>query len=312
MDYENRLFIYKKLNTKEDNFMVHKTLGLFCLCNFIYRYYLLLFYGEMFLENTFGLFSILIHGLLSYSSIIFHIPQVRNQQKPMIYPEFRLHSITFATRSILCCIINYYNLHLFYKFFTIYFTMVIADKITEYYNKGRNNGTTMKGMPFDDNISLEEQRKITFFNSSMQISATIFMLNNMDMCFSPLFGIQIAAFLMTLVRKSLISSRMWHILYSFSLWINFLFYLTPNTSIEFIFIQLIMYYIYKLIIFRNKINKYIGWTFLFILFQFWEELHKDKDAGFIHIEHNTEILIRYFIVLSYLFGVFKKTKSLFL
>jgi len=292
-------FVIKKLNTKEDIYFIHKTLGVFCLFNFIYRYYLLINYGDMFLQNKFGLFSILVHGLLSYSSLIFHIPSVRNRQKPMIYPEFRLHSITFATRSILCCLINYYQLNVLYKMIIIYLTMITADKITEYYNKNDTNGTTMKSMPFDDDIPLSLQKQITLSNSSMQISATIFMLNNIDMCFSPLFGIQIASFLMTLVRKSLISSRMWHILYSFSLWINVLFYLTPKTKMKFIFIQIIMYYIYTQIFFRYKVNKYISWTLLFILFYLY---------NLYNIE--LELFIRYFIVLNFLFGTTEQLKPL--
>jgi hypothetical protein len=37
-----------KLITKEDKFYIHKFLGIFSLTNYIYRYYLLLFYGSFF------------------------------------------------------------------------------------------------------------------------------------------------------------------------------------------------------------------------------------------------------------------------
>jgi hypothetical protein len=312
------LFIFKKLNTKEDNLFIHKTVGVFCLCNFFYRYYLLIRYGEMFLDNRFGLFSILVHGVLSYSSLIFNIPSVRNPQKPMIYPEFRLHSIVFASRSILCCFIEYYRLHYFFKMAVIYLTMIVADKITVHFKdkekqlkekwpekkEVKSNGTTMSNMPFDDGIPLSDQKNITLLNSSMQLSATIFMLSNMDMCFSPLFAIQIASFLMTLVRKSIISARMWHIIYSLSLWINVIFYLVPKTTVDFIFIQVAMFYIYKNIYFKYKVNKYTAWTSLFILYFFYNNY-----VSF-NISCGLELFIRYYMVFNYLNGVLDITQAL--
>jgi hypothetical protein len=45
------------------------------------------------LNNSFSLFLIAVHGVLSISSLIFRLSMVRNPSKPMIYPEFRLHSI---------------------------------------------------------------------------------------------------------------------------------------------------------------------------------------------------------------------------
>jgi len=46
----------------------------------------------------------------------------------------------------------------------------------------------------------------------MQVCATIFMLGNIDSAFGPLFAIQLSSFLITLVRKNIIKTNIWHFL----------------------------------------------------------------------------------------------------
>jgi hypothetical protein len=70
---------------------------------------------------------------------------------------------------------------------------------------------TIRNMPFDSTISEQDKTKITKIHSIMQIGATVFMLGNINSAFSPLFAIQTAAFLMTLVRKSIITTNTWHL-----------------------------------------------------------------------------------------------------
>jgi cytochrome b involved in lipid metabolism len=48
---ENQVFYMKKLITKEDPQYIHKVLGIVSLANYIYRYYLLLVYGSMFINT---------------------------------------------------------------------------------------------------------------------------------------------------------------------------------------------------------------------------------------------------------------------
>ena len=48
------------------------------------------------------LLSLLPHALLSASSLIFRIPKRRIKEGSRIWPEYRLHSITFAYRSLAC------------------------------------------------------------------------------------------------------------------------------------------------------------------------------------------------------------------
>jgi len=95
-------------------------------------------------------------------------------------------------------------------------------------------------MPFDNTIGDELQRRITRMQSAQQIGATLYMLGNLDSCFSPMLAIQIAALLMTLVRKNIIDSTAWHTVYNMSLWINiFCFWSLP---LEYIVIQPFMNY----------------------------------------------------------------------
>jgi len=90
--------------------------------------------------------------------------------------------------------------------------MIGADIVTYYYK----DGTTMRGMQFDPNVSENKKKVITLFHSKMQLCATTYMLGNIDSAFSPLFAIQFSSFLMTLVRKNIIKRNHWHLLYSLS------------------------------------------------------------------------------------------------
>jgi hypothetical protein len=220
MVYANMDYIYKKLFTKEDEKYnhIHKILGIVCLCHFFYRFALFFRYGSFMFTGGRDMIWLSFHGLLSLTSLIFHISGVRNKVAPMIYPEFRMHSIVFAFRSILCCALHYYKFHIVYSMMVIFATMGLADLITYHYKSSSN---TMRNMPFDENISIEDQNTITRFHSKMQVGATLFMLINKDTAFSPLFSIQIAAFLMTLVRKNIIKAVDWHIIYAGSLYSNF-------------------------------------------------------------------------------------------
>jgi hypothetical protein len=219
----------------------------------------------MFLNTPIDLALIGMHGLLSVSSLIFHIPRKRHAKLPMIYPEFRLHSIAFGLRSVVCCFIDYYGgeYKLYYKMGACFGTMMIADVITKQY--AEPGDTTMRAMPYSENTHEEHIRKITKFHSNQQVTATIFMLLNMDSAFSPLCAIQLAAFLMTMVRKSIINPNTWHLLYSWALMTNIFTIKTMTLSqvgVMFIGVQ-----IFRLLRMRMRMNKYIGWSIIFAIFQ---------------------------------------------
>lgn len=256
-----------KLVTNEDRFHIHKTMGVACLVNFFYRYFLLLTTGSMNLATGEGIGFICLHGLLSASSLIFHLPDNRISGKPMIYPEMRLHTIIFTMRSVLCCLSYFLELHQTFRFFLIMATMFSADMVTEHY-KLKNYGTTIRNMPYDARVTEEAKESVRLMNSQMQIGATLFMLGGSESAFFPMFAIQFASLLSTLVRKSIISANMWHILYAISLWMNIALYTT--LPMRYIVIQSFTYIIYTEIFFVKRTNKYMNWSIIFTLFSLYE------------------------------------------
>ena len=183
----------KKLVTKEDSSHIHKILGNLCLLNFIYQFYHLFRYGMMDLEFSSDTpLLILLHGALSLSSFMFHVPRNRHKGLPMIYQEFRLHSIIFAWRSVLCVLGFYYQLDLLFHIVIINLTMILADLVTHKY-KGKAT-KTMRGMPFGDNISEKTQKQVTRMHSNQQFNATLYMITNIDGAFSPILAIQPGCF----------------------------------------------------------------------------------------------------------------------
>jgi hypothetical protein len=302
MNFEN----LHKLFTREDSTNIHKILGSISLFNYIYRFGSLFLYGNMFNDNLNALYLIGIHGLLSVSSLIFHIPRIRNKVGPMIYPEFRLHSIAFALRSVFCCFLYYYNFSKIYHIYVCFLTMIGADIITYYYK----DGNTMRNMPFDENISFEDQNKITLMHSKSQIAATIFMIGNITTAYSPLFAIQIAAFLMTLVRKNIIKSNTWHKIYTLSLWINIFSYI--SIDIGWIIIQMSLYYLFIEMRFNYKMNKYKAWSLIFNAYLLIEKSNIINIINYFFYNYGLENIFKFLVISIYLISCFIYSKVLFL
>jgi hypothetical protein len=262
----------RKLFTKEDPIHIHKTLGLLALFNFIYRFYLLLFYGTMRLNAPLALGMTAVHGVLSISSLVFHIPQKRHATLPMIYPEFRLHSILFGLRSVACCFVEHYtpvSLKLYCKMLVCFLTMMLADVVTR--RHATHGDTTMRGMPFAESLPEHECAKITRFHSRQQIHATIFMLWSMETAFSPLLAIQLAAFLMTLVRKGIISPNTWHVVYACTLMVNvFSFRTLPVSQLLLTVLATWTFRVWRM---HLRLNKYAGWSLVFAVIVLHESQH---------------------------------------
>ena len=93
------------LFTHEDTFNMHKMLGVPCLVHFLFRTLSVPFrpFADMgFVASKLTAIFIVWHLLLSVSSLIFKIPKMRIKEGSRIWPEFRLHSIVFACRSLAC------------------------------------------------------------------------------------------------------------------------------------------------------------------------------------------------------------------
>lgn len=256
-------FLIKKLNTHEDIFHIHKILGGIAIVNYIYRFSILCIKNNMNLENEVGISLLGIHGLLSASSLFFKLSNKRNKMIPIIYPEYRLHNIIFAFRSILCCLSFYFITNIMYarimNMFICLLTIYCADVITNMHID--EPSTTMRGMPYDnyDKTKIEEYKRMY---SSMQLYATYYMLGNINTAFSPMFAIQLSSFLMTLVKKNIIKPTWWHYLYTVGLLKNILlavtykpsFLITMNISCGF-------FYYWRI---KKNYNKYLVWSIVFI------------------------------------------------
>ena len=131
-----------KLITHEEShfFHIHKVLGVLVMSHYAYRTYLFVTTGSMQFDSSFFTpYCIVLHMLLSGSSFIFKISQTRIQSAPMIYPEFRLHSILFAYRSLIVMLLMWYAkrydlvLPLYFRGLVVLVTMILADLVTNHY-----------------------------------------------------------------------------------------------------------------------------------------------------------------------------------
>eukprot|EP01041_Mallomonas_annulata_P004732 gene4732-9400_t len=263
-----RLHNVPKLVTKEDFFHLHKLIGIASMIHYIYRFYLVLTTRSMNFDNSlWTLGAILLHSTLSVSSLIFKIPEKRIRSGPMIYPEFRLHSIIFALRSLFTMALMYFSRRyalsfpLYFRGAIVLITMVFADIVTKSY---RDQGTTMRSMPFPQYVSQKTRDTINTYYSISQIFATsqILFAHSLDEPFLVLFPIQMAAFLMTCVRKSIISPGAWHVYYALSLGLNYMWnpFMNLSRGVEggFFFPVAIAVIIIRFCL--PSINKYAIWS----------------------------------------------------
>jgi len=295
------MFAMKKLNTSEDKFFLHKILGISALCNYVYRFGILLVEHDMQLSNYFSMFFLSVHALLSISSFLFKLSNVRNRKIPVIYPEFRFHNMIFSFRSIFCCISFYFfsqysNSPIVVNMCICFLTMLLADAATKYYATGETK--TIRNMPYDETICEKKKELVKDMNSVMQIYATYFMLGNINTSFSPMFAIQFSSFLMTLVKKNLIKPHLWHYLYAMSLWMNFFLIFTMEISfLVKMNIGCFLFYEWRI---KRNLNKYVGWSFVFLFHYFLNPSFLDCDFWIFHKNDFQKMAIVLSIIYHYM------------
>lgn len=272
-----------KLFTKEDNnyYNIHKILGIVTLINYSYRFHLWYKYGEMFfIPDFFNISLIFFHALLSGTSFIFKLSSNRIRVAPIIWHESRLHSIIFTYRSIIIMYIFFiywytqYELLNYLRGIIVLLTIVCADNVTDYYKlcvkSLDKDDSTIRKMAYPSYIPEIIINNLNIFYSISQIFATmncIFSMN-IDRVFIILFPIQIAMFLMTLVKKNIITSGGWHLWYSIALFTNYYIPLYPNKFPYDIYEKIIFFSLSLFfIIFRLKYNynKYYLWFLIIIV-----------------------------------------------
>jgi len=238
---------------------LHKTLGLACLVHFALQFGNFFRNGAMYFDSR-TWFMVTVHALLSWSSFIFHLPGIRSVQAPMIWPEFRAHSILFATRSLAAMSMTLANVSVpETRFVNVMGTIALADLVTKTYDV---RSTTMRDMPFPDWVSERTRDRVNMYYSVSQVLATGILLfsPSMERAFMVLFPIQLAAFLMTLVRKRLISPLSWHVLYAGSLSLNYLHGGLALDSMPIAFYVACL--LFCVLRFRFRWNKYVLWALI--------------------------------------------------
>ena len=226
------------LFTNHDKYHIHKTLGLLAFCNFILRFYYAIVYGTSFPSFESKVFSgscVLIHALLPIASLTIPLPEKRNFSGPMIWKEFQLHSILFSCRHVLLTLITLLELwptqsRAFSKGIAIMLESVIkylmiigfikvAAVITEKY--GDKEVRTTNAMPYPGYLTEYEKTRIKCEYAKKQFGATIFAVFSGELAsslnFAPLYAIQSAPFMMTLIRKGKCETIHYHRVYSSTL-----------------------------------------------------------------------------------------------
>ncbi len=256
-----------KLITDHDYLHIHKILGFGCLSNYFLRFYWKFNYNNMFIDYYTPLF----HLGLSLSSFIFKVPILRLNSKAIIWKELQLHNIIFTSRSIFIIyhskLFNLSNPYFYYisKLGIISFHHYLADLISNKYQN--NDKTTTRNIPYDTNNKLLITINKNFYAISQILATTTLLLSkNEDNAFTIMFPIQLSAFLMTLVRKDIISNNSWHYLYSISLLLPYLLNITTITNKNNNkFLISIIHIISRLIFKTNKYFNLIGITSYWML-----------------------------------------------
>ncbi len=269
--------LQQKLITHEDRFHTHKILGGLVLSHFVVRLLIMAAGTVVFLatgsEEVFQLnYALepawlmvglaLLHGLLSLTSLQFAVPKKSNQSKPMIHQLFRAHSITFALRAVACmllCVLlqDFPEWQFFAVSLVILSALIGADVITERLTDEDDRYHTTSSMPYWLGCSVRRQRSYKLLYGFAQFLATVICL------FGGYFGawltlpaIQGAAFLMTLVRKNLISTYAYHQIYLALLYFPVLFFVfVYPVTIVFMFVVAGLLFVLRL----QGVNKYLLW-----------------------------------------------------
>ena len=153
----------------------------------------------------------------------------------MIWPEFRMHSILFSCRHVLCTVLSILEIWptQVWGYSTLAPVMVecgmkalvviagvqIARIISD--RLGDKELRTTNAMPYPLDTSEDEQQKIKVEYAKKQFGATIMATfagpEAATFNFAPLYAIQAAPFMMTLVRKGICNAKAYHRVYAATL-----------------------------------------------------------------------------------------------
>jgi len=232
--------VVARVFTKEDPYNLHKALGFTTLSLYAYRIFtwscLISPEGTDYARmsgNWWALASISTLQLLQLSSFIFHVPQNRPSSGPMIWQEWRMHNLIFVTRLTFCftvawVVTRYYpgseNGRVIYvqaclNHASVFAQMYLADKATAWL-RDDSHETLVSTMPYWQHCPKWVEAMFRTEYSFSQIITTLAIIlagQGLDLYFVIVLPYQLYSVLMTFVRKNIITTRMCHVTYFWSL-----------------------------------------------------------------------------------------------
>ena len=252
---------------------VHKIIGFATLGHYAYRWWRwTVDDGDMgFRADWATLAWILLHASLHVSSFQFHLSTKRNRVYNIIWPEMRWHAMIFAYRSFVTMVAVWLaeaaptmlvrsNMHLIRPAIVLG-TMACADVATAHYGSTEQ---TMRGNPYPEGTPAFVIQMLNCFYSLSQAGATLRILSTSDMgtAFTVALPIQLAPFLMTLVKKGLITQGGWHFWYAASLVSAYVYSSVSPRGPSVMDVEHTIAYLaaFALARFVFRMNKYLIWT----------------------------------------------------
>ncbi|KAJ1473981.1 hypothetical protein T484DRAFT_1834098 [Baffinella frigidus] len=213
-------------------------LGGLALLHFMYRWALLLATGNAFSPGEplgLSVASVALHMALPAVSLLLPLPAKRNFAAPMIWPEFRLHSLLFSSRHALACIAALaFGTTVAPASSTSFMaalssvgcgmalnhaTLLLATGAT--FLVGDLEWRTTNAMPYPAGVTATEVAHTRrMYRGSQFFAGGLVHAGDATLSFLPLLAIQIAPFMMTLVRKGRASPAASHCVYAWALWLN--------------------------------------------------------------------------------------------
>jgi hypothetical protein len=276
----------RKLFTKEDPNRLHKTLGFLSVASFLYRYgYVFPKFGSLGMDNdVFSWITMLLHLLLSTSSLIFHVLPRRIVNKPMIiWEEYRLHAIVFTIRCFSVWCFHWFKPQSVRNTETEYFLLycmvmihhVVVDKITLVYGTPGQTAVRVQDDRKKDGGAIFYAKRFYGFYQFAALGSHLLPYNNLGaMGFNALIAIQSSAFLMTLFRKGLIE---W---YSHAFWYTTCLVLSQIHMYHF-FGAMFFVKVFTMFMLRTKLrmSKYLVWMIFVLIHTPWGESLLSQTRG---------------------------------
>ena len=212
-------FVLRKLFTHHDSRNVHKTFGFAALLHFFVRLRHAGAHDMAFGGDDLTLLCIGWHAALSLTSLIFDITKKRIlSNTAMIWPEYRLHSILFALRSLASMAALWYEARYhpgdasarfgpLWNVGLVFATMAGASAASHYFPSGTATSAAHRGGSVRD-LDAPAWFKKVFSNMQFNLTAVALLGVRRFSChFMATWIIQVSAFLMTLRRKNLAGHR---------------------------------------------------------------------------------------------------------